>query len=200
MNRHVLSVALTAAAVCLPAVAGRASLLSGAPQGAVAPVKLTQPVYPPIAASARVSGVVEITVAVRPDGGVESAVIVGGPPLLQQAALQAARTSQFECRDCSGAATPYSLVFAFLLERPVEPTAGSAPRDTLNETASQSRVTIVAEAPIIIPYFSSIRVRSAKCLYLWSCGSRWGGYGYYGYVPVRSPRCLWLWTCSFGRR
>jgi len=64
----------------------------------VVPVTVMRPAYPRIAESARVHGEVEVQVAVRPNGTVESATVIRGLPLLQPAALEAARKSRFDCR------------------------------------------------------------------------------------------------------
>jgi TonB family protein len=203
LRRIMLSLVWTAAVAGFPGAigAGPAQSASSADpaQGAVVLVRLSPPIYPPIAASARVSGDVEVNIRVRPDGSVESATIVSGPPLLQQAASDAARQSAFECRGCSETAMPYSLVFAFQLDGGTQSTTGDDLLGTVTETPSQSRVTIVAETPLAIVDFASVTARSAKCLYLWRCGSRWGGYDFY-YVPVRSVTCLWLWKCGFTKR
>jgi protein TonB len=55
------------------------------------PQKLTHvnPVYPPIAQSARVSGVVIIEAVIGPDGNVQSAKVLRSIPLLDKAALSA---------------------------------------------------------------------------------------------------------------
>jgi protein TonB len=55
------------------------------------PQKLTHvnPVYPPIAMSARVSGVVIIEAVIGPDGNVQSAKILRSIPLLDNAAMTA---------------------------------------------------------------------------------------------------------------
>lgn len=58
-------------------------------------IRRVQPVYPPIALSARVSGPVQIEVVIDEHGNVLSAVVVQGHPLLQQAALDAARQWKF---------------------------------------------------------------------------------------------------------
>ena len=57
------------------------------------PQKLTHvnPVYPPIAQSARVSGVVIIEAVIGPDGNVQSAKILRSIPLLDDAAMTAVR-------------------------------------------------------------------------------------------------------------
>jgi outer membrane biosynthesis protein TonB len=60
-------------------------------------------------------GAVVLVLAVRPNGTVESAIVVSGHPLLRQAALDSAKRSQFERRKCSDPTTAYRLVFTFQL-------------------------------------------------------------------------------------
>jgi len=141
--------------------------------GDVVPIRRVSPIYPPIASSARVSGEVEVSVGVGPDGRVESAVMVSGVPLLDAAALDAARQSEFECRRCTVPTTPDSLVFAFRIEDRSQPAADPAPPDQIG--ASRSRATVVGPAQPIHIYFSSDTVRSATCLFLWRCGVGWAG-------------------------
>lgn len=54
-----------------------------------------QPVYPPIARAAHASGTVTVQVLVSEEGNVLSAKAVGGHPLLQQAAVDAAYQAKF---------------------------------------------------------------------------------------------------------
>ena len=61
-------------------------------------VKLSPPVYPPLARQARIMGDVRIQLAIRRDGSIESSEGVSGHPLLKQAALESAQQSEFECR------------------------------------------------------------------------------------------------------
>jgi TonB family protein len=75
--------------------------------------KLFPPVYPRLAQQARIMGDVELTVHARRDGSVESAEVVSGHPMLKQASLDSAQQSQFECRLCGEATTPYSLTYQF---------------------------------------------------------------------------------------
>ena len=157
-----------------------------------------RPAYPPIAVSARVSGEVEVKIGVRPDGTVESAVIVRDVPLLASAALEAAQKSQFECRGCSEPVTPYVLLFAFRLDEPTSP-VDLQQKDVVSVTASQGRVTIVAEPPPFRYELASLAIRSPKCLWLWRCGSHWTGLDRF-YYRVRSGKCLWLWECGYERR
>jgi protein TonB len=61
-----------------------------------------QPAYPPIAKAARASGTVTVQVTVDESGRVISATAVGGHPLLQQAAVAAARQARFSPTLLSG--------------------------------------------------------------------------------------------------
>jgi len=87
--------------------------ISPAPQGRVVLSKLSPAVYPPLARAPRVSGDVEIALRIGPDGSVESAQVVKGHPLLKEAALDSARKSKFECRECGEAPVPYSILYTF---------------------------------------------------------------------------------------
>lgn len=55
-----------------------------------------QPAYPELAHKMNISGTVKIEVVVAPNGTVKDARIVGGHPVLAQAALDAARKWRFE--------------------------------------------------------------------------------------------------------
>jgi len=138
-----------------------------AAQSGVVLIKLAQLRYPPLARQARIQGDVKITVGIRRDGSVESAVIASGHPMLMEAALESARNSQYECRGCSEAITSSSLVYSFQLDFPSAVDQSQAPL----VTHSGNHVTVGAE-PVIISDRPGppIRVRSAKCLYLWKCG------------------------------
>jgi len=77
--------------------------------------KLFQPVYPPVAKQARVTGNVELILEIRKDGSIESASVVSGHPLLQQAALYSARRSQFECKNCGEGVHTLQMLYSFQL-------------------------------------------------------------------------------------
>jgi TonB family protein len=147
-------------------------------QGVVVVIKLTQPIYPPLARQVRITGDVELTIEVRKDGAVQSAVVVSGHPLLKQAALDSAQQSQFECRTCNDAAVPIRLVYTFQL-------AGSesccaAETDAKNDRPdqvfprviqSETHVTLIDRPACMCDRGVPARkVRSLKCLYLWRCG------------------------------
>jgi TonB family protein len=158
-------------------------------------VSLFSPTYPPLARQARISGEVELRLGIRRDGSIESAVAVSGHPMLTQAVLNSARQSRYECRRCSGEVTLYSLTYSFQLGTETSPGWPCPEGNGIHVMQTQNRVTVVAEPSLVHPYFASLRIRSAKCLYLWACGYRWGGEDYYFY-PVRSAKCLNLWSCG----
>ena len=163
--------------------------------GDVSLVSLSKPTYPALARAARIGGEVKLELKVRSDGSVESVSVVSGHPMLQETALKSAQASTFKCADCGAESVPYALVYSFRLETDEEAQQNPA-LDEVQISQDRHRITVVTgPQPIVCIYFSYISVRSAKCLYLWRCGSRWGGEDYYNY-RVRSPKCLGLWKCG----
>ena len=155
-------------------------------------VSVIHPAYPPLALLANITGEVVLRLGIRKDGGVDSAVVISGHPMLAEAALDSARQSQFTCTACVEEVTLYSVTYSYqLASGPDWPCSESHQHSTL----SPNRVTVVAEPRIVHPYFSSVKVRSAKCLYLWQCGYKWGGEDYY-YFAVPGAKCLDLWNCG----
>jgi protein TonB len=69
-------------------------------------VKRVNPVYPPIAQSARVQGVVIIEATIGPDGSVKDAKILRSIPLLDQAALDAVKQWKFTPTLLNGVPVP----------------------------------------------------------------------------------------------
>ena len=55
----------------------------------------TQPVYPPIAKSARVQGTVVLQATISKSGSVDNIRVVSGPVMLRQAALDAVKTWRY---------------------------------------------------------------------------------------------------------
>jgi TonB family protein len=172
---------LVVAAVCLSGSVEHASAqLAQSPQvphGGVVLTKLSDPTYPRLAQQARITGEVDLMLSVRRDGRVESVVVVGGHPMLKQAALDSAQRSQFECRDCRGPINSYSLRYKFQI------TPRNPPKDCDEHTeekqlpaeldVSGHQVTVSAwEMWTCDPAKTVLRVRSVKCLYLWRCGIR----------------------------
>ena len=89
---------------------------SHTPQTGVVLTKVANLTYPPLARQTRITGDVEVLLGIRPDGSVESAVVVSGHPLLQQVALDSARLSQFECRGCMKPVTSITIFYSFELK------------------------------------------------------------------------------------
>lgn len=69
-------------------------------------LKHINPVYPPIAQSARVQGIVIIEATIGPGGAVQDAKILRSVPLLDQAALDAVRQWQFTPTLLNGVPVP----------------------------------------------------------------------------------------------
>jgi TonB family protein len=69
------------------------------------------PVYPPIAKAARVQGTVEINVVIGIDGLIKEQHVLTGPPMLQQAALDALHKWTFRPFRISGKIVPVATTF-----------------------------------------------------------------------------------------
>ncbi|HEX8160250.1 MAG TPA: energy transducer TonB [Pyrinomonadaceae bacterium] len=76
-------------------------------------IRKVQPSYPPIARAAGAQGEVTVEVVVSEDGGIESAKAVSGHPLLQQAAVDAARQWQFSPTQLQGKPVKVKGMIAF---------------------------------------------------------------------------------------
>jgi TonB family protein len=175
--------AFTATLVFSAAVAepSAQSATSAQTQESVVLRQLFQPVYPPLARQTRITGDVELILEVKADGGLESASVVSGHPLLKQAALDSARRSQFECRNCTQGVRSFQMFYSFQLG-PTSYCAETSETSKGDEKEvpyprliqSQSHVTVI-DQPVgtCDPAFTvtGTKVRSAKCLYLWRCGS-----------------------------
>jgi TonB family protein len=138
-------------------------------QEGVVLVNLSPPLYPRLARQAHIKGDVELVLHVRQDGSVESAAVVSGHPLLKEAALDSARKSQFECRNCTQGVNLQHFVYTFEFG----PTVYCSPPDASYPRVvhSATHVTVI-DQPIGTCDPAAERVRSAKCLYLWRCGER----------------------------
>lgn len=147
-------------------------------QTGVVLTKLVQPIYPPLARAAHITGDVDLLITVRADGVVETVVVTSGHPLLEQSAMTSAQQSQFECRECREPLTKYRLVYSFEIEGECE----CEPKDTQSKqsgqqtyprvTHAENRVTVVAHILCTCDPAVTIKARSLKCLYLWNCSSK----------------------------
>jgi len=142
-------------------------------QPGVVLTRLSDPVYPPVANAAHLTGDVDLELLIGRDGRIESAVVVSGHPMLKQAALDSAERSQFECRGCGEAVTAYALKYKFQV------TSHGYPKDCYdpNEKQPSAEVDLSRHQVTVSAWVrgicdpAALRVRSAKCLYLWKCGS-----------------------------
>ena len=177
MRRARLRLALTFTTVGVLHLAFVGSLLaqesipSETPQTGVVLVKLSPVIFPPLARMANIVGEVKVELGITKDGSVASAEIISGHAMLKQAALESAQKSQFECRGCSEAVTPYLLTYSF--ESRENGNCCDALSRVPEVTQTQAHVTIVsAQICLCDPGFTTTRkTRSAKCFYLWKCGS-----------------------------
>ena len=146
-------------------------------KGNVVLVSLFKPVYPSLARQADISGEVNVSVNVNQDG-TTTATIESGHAMLRQAAIDSAKQSHFECRNCA-APLSYSLVYTFELTRKGDccnafssPTEVTEEPETINnEGRPQTGVTVASRHICLCdpPATMTKRVRSIKCLYLWKC-------------------------------
>jgi TonB family protein len=83
-----------------PSAKPRAPVRGGVLNGKA--ISKPMPPYPPIAKAARASGLVTVQITIDEEGKVISAYAVGGHPLLQQAAVQAAYQARFSPTRLSG--------------------------------------------------------------------------------------------------
>jgi len=148
-------------------------------QNDVVLTKLGQPFYPPLARATRITGDVELTLQVRGDGTLQSAIVVSGHPLLKQAALDSAHQSQFECRNCRDPLATVRWVYTFQLSgsedccTPTKDTAiASEPDEVLPRVIQSEKHVTLIDRPLCIcdPSADVRKVRGLKCLYLWKCG------------------------------
>jgi protein TonB len=58
-------------------------------------IQKTQPVYPPIAKAARVSGTVVLQAEISKQGTIQNLRVVSGPAMLQQAAMDAVKSWRY---------------------------------------------------------------------------------------------------------
>jgi TonB family protein len=143
------------------------------PRGELKITKLPPASYPAMAMAARVSGPVELSITLRPDGTIDSAEVLSGPAMLRPAAVENARQMQFECSGCAAGTTQFLLSFSYEL---VGGYSCDAPDKSYPRVSdANGTVTFTGQPPSSCDPSTSvswIRVRAAKCLYLWTCGRR----------------------------
>ena len=83
-----------------PGPAKRMTISSGVAQNML--VQATPPIYPPIAKSAGVSGMVELKIIISKTGSVDEVHVVSGPAMLQEAAVDAVKTWRYQPYQLNG--------------------------------------------------------------------------------------------------
>jgi TonB family protein len=141
-------------------------------KGQVTLTELFPPAYPPLARQTRISGDVQLVLKIQQDGSLDSVEVTSGHPLLQQAAVESAKRSRFDCIRCGQGLTPYRLVYTFLFVD-IEHCC-STNLDSLPEPSrSENHITVFTRPMCTCdPAMTTVRVRSIKCLYLWHCSIR----------------------------
>jgi TonB family protein len=143
--------------------------------------RLSPPIYPKLALQARIATKVVLDVTVHPDGSVDSVALVSGHPMLNDAAKESAKETAFECRDCHEPSTSYRMTYQFELGDPLYckgiDANGYGIYDVSPETEvsqSQDVITVRGRAYATCdPAGSIVKVRLAKCLFLWRCAKRY---------------------------
>jgi TonB family protein len=79
------------------------------------------PAYPPAASAAHVQGEVKLQAAVDRDGNVASLRVISGPPLLREAALDAAQRWRYRPNMAGGEPTSMSAITVFAFQLPNGP-------------------------------------------------------------------------------
>jgi len=131
-------------------------------------VKLQAPTYPPMALAARVSGDVNLIVTLTSDGTAASVTADSGPQMLREAAIKSANGSKFRPTSEGQVGHQYQMTYRFSLE----PLGCDQARDqSYPRVKFESNTVAISEqvSPLCDPG-ADIRVRSAKCLFLWKCG------------------------------
>jgi TonB family protein len=143
-------------------------------------VHLEDPMYPPIARAARVSGEVVVNAEIHADGSVGSLRVVSGPAMLHQAAVDSASHSTFRCPGCPEMVQEYRIVYSFEFVDEGDCCEGfSKPSsfERLEETPGNRMTRVLVKAPKICLCDPAVTItkkktRSVKCLWLWKCSVR----------------------------
>ena len=155
------------------AALAKSSSTENTPQSGPGIAKLPPPFYPPTALVAHVSGDVELDLVIGRDGSLHSAVVASGPPMLRQAALEAVQKTQFDCLGCVENSTRLRMTYRFGLGETVY---CSNPDSSYPRVAQSNNTITMTDRPIgtcdLAGTIERVRVRSAKCLFLWKCGWR----------------------------
>lgn len=148
---------------------------------AVSVVKQAPLLYPPLARQTGIVGDVELDIQITAAGHVDTINGVKGHPLLQQAAIDSARQSEYTCNHCGDTGAIIRMLYSFkIIPTPTcshskDANVLSAPEREVAQTPSLNHITV--EAPQFCTMdpaadITSRKSRSWKCLYLWKCAVR----------------------------
>jgi hypothetical protein len=116
---------------------------------------------------------VNLIVTLATNGTPASVVVDSGPPMLRQAAVDSATNSRFKSKleSCDGV---YPLTYRFVLDTTMK--CDEERDSSYPHVKFESNVISIAQQPVMlcdpVVVIERIRFRSAKCLYLWRCGSK----------------------------
>ncbi len=113
-------------------------------------VVFSKPVYPQMARIANIQGQVTLEIVVHSDGAVKIQKATGHPILIE-AAKDSVLHSTLSCEGCGSEPHTFPVTYDFKIDNQPPPPAP-------------------VPAPVRIP--ERQRVRSIRCLYLWSCAMR----------------------------
>jgi TonB family protein len=151
---------------------------SSTPVPVVTVVGLASPIYPPLARVASIWGDVVVAVTIRPDGSVDSVALTKGHAMLKDSALDSARQTRFDCRNCT-TEMRYELLYSFRMVKVadccstlnVAPTVEERKRPDGSPESWQTHVIVSVPEHCICDLASTAPKRGLKCLYLWRCST-----------------------------
>jgi TonB-like protein len=149
-------------------------------------------VYPALARTALIGGNVSLKIVVHPDGTIESVTAISGHRMLVPAAIESAKQSKFECLGCGESDAVEFLTYSFVPTQEADPDPCCCTLDaarpkkneprTVQVSQSENHIAIKAAPVCMCPNTACpcnvawvrahSRYRSAKCGYLWKCGTR----------------------------
>jgi TonB family protein len=142
-------------------------------------IRLSAPAYPAMAKLARITGTVNLNVTVSPTGSVDSVEVVNGHTLLKNAAVDSAKKSEFECKGCTRFVVlplTYNFQLGDTLFCSAIDSRGNAQYEKYVPEIRQSEGSVtITDRPVAMcdPATRIVKVRSAKCLFLWRCSTRY---------------------------
>jgi hypothetical protein len=128
---------------------------------------------------ARITGAVKLNVTVLPTSSVESVEVATGHPLLRNAAIDSAKKTQFECKGCTRPVVlplTYNFQLGDTLFCSAIDSQGNAQYEKYVPEIRQSEGSVtITDRPVATcdPTTMIVKVRSAKCLFLWRCSTRY---------------------------